>query len=178
MKISSWLKQNWLVLVVLIGLAAAAIVAPARALKSVTVGVQTFIGVGAILFAVFVFMGMFSVWVREDQVAKHLGKESGLKGLIYGAALGTIYHGPQVSVFPFLRTMLDKGARLSVVVAVVSAYAIKLPMIPFELALLGVRFTVIHNGLLLLTAPLVGILMERLLSKHSRENGHESRERE
>ena len=163
MKASSWLKQNWLVLIVVVVLAIATVITPARALKSVAIGLQTFIGVGAILFAVFVFMGMFSVWVSEEQVVKHLGKESGIKGLIYGSALGTIYHGPQVSIFPFLRTMLDKGARLSVVVAVVSAYAIKLPMIPLELALLGLRFTIVHNALLLITAPMLGIVMERLL---------------
>ena len=102
MKLRSWLKQNWLVLVVFGAFAIATVLEPARAGKALAIGLQTFIGVGAILFAVFVFMGMFSVWVSEDQVARHLGKESGVKGLIYGAALGTIYHGPQVSVFPFL----------------------------------------------------------------------------
>jgi uncharacterized membrane protein YraQ (UPF0718 family) len=165
MKLRVWLKQNWLVPVVVLTLIVIAIADPARTVESLGVGLRTFSDVAAILFAVFIFMGMFSVWVSEDQVARLLGKESGLRGLVYGAALGTLYHGPQVSIFPFLRTMLDKGASISVVVAVVSAYAIKLPMIPLELALLGVRFTVVHNGLLLLTAPLVGILMERILSK-------------
>jgi uncharacterized membrane protein YraQ (UPF0718 family) len=168
MKLRSWLKQNWLVMVVFGVLAVAIAIEPARAGKSVVIGLQTFISVGAILFTVFVFMGMFSVWVSENQVARHLGKESGAKGLIYGAALGTIYHGPQVSVFPFLRTMLNKGARLSVVVAVVSAYAIKLPMMPLEIALLGLKFTVVHNLLLLVTAPLLGIVMERLLRGRAR----------
>ncbi len=93
MKLRSWLKQNWLVLVVFGVLAVAIALEPARAGKSVVIGLQTFISVGAILLTVFVFMGMFSVWVSEDQVARHLGKESGVKGLIYGAALGTIYHG-------------------------------------------------------------------------------------
>lgn len=171
MKLRSWLKQNWLVLVVFGAFAIATVLEPARAGKALAIGLQTFIGVGAILFAVFVFMGMFSVWVSEDQVARHLGKESGVKGLIYGAALGTIYHGPQVSVFPFLKTMLDKGARLSVVVAVVSAYAIKLPMMPLEIALLGLRFTIVHNALLLITAPMLGIIMERLLRDRLREGG-------
>lgn len=169
MKLRSWLKQNWLVLVVFGALAVATALEPARAGKSVVIGLQTFIGVGAILFTVFVFMGMFSVWVSEDQVARYLGRESGVKGLIYGAALGTIYHGPQVSVFPFLRTMLDKGARLSVVVAVVSAYAIKLPMMPLEIALLGLKFTVVHNLLLLITAPILGIVMEKLLRGRLRD---------
>lgn len=164
MKASSWLKQNWLVLFVLAALAAATISSPAGALRAIDVGFKTFLSIATILLSVFVFMGMFSVWVREDQVVRHLGRESGIKGLFYGVLIGTIYHGPQVSVFPFLRTILDKGARLSVVVAVVSAFAIKLPMIPLEFALLGFRFTLIHNLLLLLSAPLMGIIIERLVN--------------
>ena len=57
------------------------------------------------------------------------------------------------------------------VVAVVSAYAIKLPMMPLEIALLGLRFTIVHNALLLITAPMLGIIMERLLRDRLREGG-------
>lgn len=163
MRPSSWIKQNWLVLIVLAALGVAAIVSPARAWRSVTLGAQTFASIAAILLTVFVFMGMFSVWVSEERVTRYLGRESGWRGLMYGTLLGVIYHGPQVSIFPFLKTMLDKGAKLGVVVAVVSAFAIKLPMIPLEIAMLGPKFTVVHNALLLVTAPLIAIIMERVL---------------
>jgi uncharacterized membrane protein YraQ (UPF0718 family) len=163
LKFGSWIKQNWLVLIVLIILAYVAVISPARAWRSTIIGVQTFVSIGAILLTVFVFMGMFSVWVSKERVSQHLGRESGWKGLAYGTLLGVIYHGPQVSIFPFLETMLDKGAKLSVVVAVVSAFAIKLPMIPLEIALIGLKFTVVHNLLLLITAPILGIVMAKLL---------------
>lgn len=164
MKANAWIKQNWLVVIILGVLAIIAIMSPAGAWRSVTIGVQTFISIGAILLTVFVFMGMFSVWVSEERVTRHLGHESGWKGLVYGTLLGVIYHGPQVSIFPFLKTMLDKGASRRVVVAVVSAFAIKLPMLPLELALLGPKFTLAHNLLLLVTAPVLGVVMDRLLS--------------
>lgn len=163
MKFGSWIKQNWLVLIMLVALAYVATISPARAWRSVTIGTQTFVSISAILLTVFVFMGMFSVWVSKERVSRHLGRESGWKGLAYGTLLGVIYHGPQVSIFPFLKAMLDKGAKLSVIVAVVSAFAIKLPMIPLEMALLGLKFTVVHNLLLLATAPLLGVVMAKLL---------------
>jgi uncharacterized membrane protein YraQ (UPF0718 family) len=165
LKLINWLKQNWLVLIVLVALVSAAVISPNRAWRSVDIGAQTFMGISAILLTVFVFMGMFSVWVSEEKVTRHLGRESGWKGLIYGTLLGVIYHGPQVSIFPFLKTMADKGAKLSVIVAVVSAFAIKLPMLPLEFALLGARFTLVHNLLLLVTAPVLGVIMTRLLPK-------------
>jgi uncharacterized membrane protein YraQ (UPF0718 family) len=163
MKLGSWIKQNWLVLIVLIILGITAVSSPAQAGRSVIIGAQTFVGIGAILLTVFVFMGMFSVWVSEERVTRHLGRESGWKGLMYGTLLGVIYHGPQVSIFPFLKTMSDKGAKLGVIVAVVSAFAIKLPMIPLEIALLGLKFTVVHNALLLVTAPVLAVIMEKAL---------------
>lgn len=167
MKIGAWLKQNWLVVIVLAALLFVAVTAPHEAWKAVVIGARSFFGISAILLTVFVFMGMFSVWVSEERVSRHLGHESGWKGLMYGTLLGVIYHGPQVSIFPFLKTMEDKGAKLSVLVAVVSAFAIKLPMIPLEFALLGWKFTVIHNLLLLATAPLLGILMAWIVGRGS-----------
>lgn len=170
MKPGLWIKQNWLVLIVLVVLVYVAVMSPAKAWRSITIGAQTFVSIGAILLTVFVFMGMFGVWVSKERVSRHLGRESSWKGLAYGTLLGVIYHGPQVSIFPFLKTMLDKGAKLSVIVAVVSAFAIKLPMLPLEVALLGVKFTVIHNLLLLVTAPILGIIMEKLLRGRSNED--------
>lgn len=170
MKITNLIKQNWLLLIIFIILVIAVLVSPIGAWHSITIGFWTFVSIAAILLTVFVFMGMFSVWVSEEKITRNLGHESGWKGLTYGTLLGVIYHGPQVSIFPFLKAMRDKGAKLAVIVAVVSAFAIKLPMIPLEIAMLGLKFTIVHNVLLLVTAPLLGIVMERMLRNHLKNN--------
>jgi uncharacterized membrane protein YraQ (UPF0718 family) len=169
MKIANLIKQNWLLLIIFIILVIATVISPIGAWHSITIGFWTFVSIAAILLTVFVFMGMFSVWVSEEKIARHLGHESGWKGLMYGTLLGVIYHGPQVTIFPFLKTMRDKGAKLAVIVAVVSAFAIKIPMMPLEIALLGLKFTIVHNVLLLVTAPILGIIMERMLRNYSKK---------
>jgi uncharacterized membrane protein YraQ (UPF0718 family) len=114
---------------------------------------------------VFVIVGLFQVWVSDEFVMKHLGESSGLKGLAIGAGLGTIIHGPLVGVFPLLKALLAKGARTGVVVAIVSTWAIKLPMIPLELRLFGWKFTLLREGLLFLSAFIMAPLMELMLGK-------------
>lgn len=164
MKLKIFIKENWLAVLISLAFVAFLLNEPAETVKAFVTGMQTFASVSAILFSVFVFIGLFNVWVREDQIVKHLGEKAGAKGLFLGAALGTIIHGPLASVFPLMRSLLDKGATLAVVVAVFSAYAIKIPMIPLELKLLGFKFTIIHNLLIFITAPLIGVIMEKLVA--------------
>lgn len=163
MKAKRWLETNWLVVVIALIFAGLAAVSPSGAVRSLLIGGRTMAGIAVILLTVFVFFGLFNVWVKEETIARHLGEESGLKGLLYGTLIGTVFHGPQVSIFPFLQSMRDKGARRAVLVAIVSAFSIKIPMIPLELATMGLRFTVIHNGLLFATAPLLAVVMDALL---------------
>ncbi len=169
MKIKNWLRQNWLIFIIAGIFLWFLVTQPAGTGQAVVIGSRTFISISAILLTVFLFMGLFSVWVREESIVRHFGEESGWKGLLYGTLLGTVYHGPQVSIFPFLKSIQEKGARLAVLVAVVSAFAIKIPMLPLELALMGWKFTVIHNALLFLTAPLLALVMERLLRDNKQQ---------
>jgi len=163
MKPRKWLAANWLVALIAIVFAGLIFKDASGAGRAVVIGWQTFLSVAAILLTVFLFLGLFSVWVKEEQIVKHFGRDSGWKGLFYGTLLGTIFHGPQVSVFPFLKSLRDKGARNGVLVAVVSAFAIKIPMLPLELALMGLKFTVIHNAILFLSAPILAIIMDAAL---------------
>lgn len=121
---------------------------------------QASVAAVATLLTVFVFVGLFQVWINDEFIMKHLGDESGIKGLALGAGLGTILHGPLIGVFPLLQALLAKGAKLGVVVAIVSTWAIKLPMIPLEIKLFGWKFALLRNGLLFVSAFVMAPLME------------------
>lgn len=164
MKLKSFLKENWLVAVIAIAFVYFLIQDPPRTGKAVAVGMRTFAGVAAIIFAVFIFVGLFNVWVKEEQIIRHMGEGSGIKGIFFGAALGTVFHGPLVGFFPLLKSLLNKGARPTVAITAVSTFAIKIPMIPLEIKFLGARFTIIHNLLILATAPIIGLIMEKVLA--------------
>lgn len=164
-KFAKWSKQNWLVWVVAAAYVAMAATRPEQAARAASLSVQTFVDLIATLLTVFVFVGLFQVWINDEFIMKHLGEESGVKGLALGAGLGTVLHGPLIGVFPLLRALLAKGAKLGVVVAIVSTWAIKLPMIPLEIKLFGLRFALLRNGLLFLSAFIMAPLMEWALGE-------------
>jgi uncharacterized membrane protein YraQ (UPF0718 family) len=164
-RLTKWSKANWLVWAVALAYLAVAITRPSSAGKGALLGLQTFGELAATLVTVFVIVGLFQVWVTDELVMKHLGESSGLRGLAIGAGLGTVIHGPLVGVFPLLDALLAKGARTGVVVAIVSTWAIKLPMIPLELRLFGWKFTVLREGLLFVSAFIMASLMELAVGK-------------
>ncbi|MCL6473123.1 MAG: permease [Firmicutes bacterium] len=171
MKFLAWAKKNWLLWVVVAAYALLATVNLDDAKMAAIISAKTFASVAVTLITVFVFVGLFQVWMREEFILKHLGKEAGFRGLFLGAALGTAIHGPLVGVFPLLKTLLDKGARLGVVVAIVSTWAIKVPMIPLELRFFGWKFTLARQLLLFASAFIMAPLMERLIGDVSRFRG-------
>lgn len=158
--VARWLKENWIVGLVGAVYAVSAALSVAKTGHAVIVGARTFVELLPTLITVFVFVGLFQVWVSDEFVIKHLGEGSGARGLALGAALGTVIHGPLVGVFPLLKSLLAKGARIGVVVAVVSTWAIKLPMIPLEIRLFGWKFAALREGLLFASAFIMAPIME------------------
>lgn len=164
-KFAAWSKKNWLVWAVVAAYVAMTVVRPVDASRAAVLGVQTFVELIATLISVFVFVGLFQVWVNDDFILKHMGETSGLKGLALGAGIGTVIHGPLIGVFPLLKALLAKGAKAGVVVAIVSTWAIKLPMLPLEIRLFGWKFALLRNGLLFASAFIMAPLMELAIGK-------------
>ena len=164
-RLIKWSKANWLVWVIVIAYLVLAVTRPHVASASALVALGTFRDLIVTLTVVFLIVGLFQVWVSEEFIIRHLGEDSGLKGLVLGAGIGTVIHGPLVGVFPLLKTLLTKGARLGVVIAIVSTWAIKLPMIPLEIRLFGWKFTLLREGLLFASAFIMAPLMELALGK-------------
>lgn len=118
-----------------------------------------------VLPAVFVLIGLFEVWVNQEVIERHLGKDSGAWGYLWGVLLaGTTIGGAQMS-FPLAYALYRKGARLGVVFTYVGASAIcRIPMTTFEMSFMGVKFTLIR---LLTSLPLLilsSMALERYLA--------------
>lgn len=126
--------------------------------------------VAFIVPSVLILIGLFDAWVPKEVVARHLGRSSGLRGILLALLLGTGAAGPIYAAFPIGVTLLEKGARLANLVIFLGAWAtIKLPMLMMESAFLGTRFAMLR---LVLTLPGIiacGFLVEFLMPGQAAE---------
>jgi uncharacterized membrane protein YraQ (UPF0718 family) len=117
-----------------------------------------------ILPAVMVLVGLFSVFISREQVAKHVGKSSGARGILLSLVAGALPTGPLYVAFPLAVALLKKGARVSNVIIMLSAWAcIKLPQELMELQFLGARFMLTRLALTILLVVPMGLVIERLV---------------
>lgn len=162
-RISTFINENKFVSSVFLFYLVLLILSPQKAMAALKISLVTLSSVILIIFSVFVFIGLFQVWIKEEAIVKHLGHESGFRGLALGALVGTALNGPLFSIFPLMKSLLKKGAKLGVVVVIFSTYAIKVPMLPLEISLLGLRFTLVHNLLMFAGAFIMAPLMEWMM---------------
>lgn len=138
---------------------------PARAVEGLRYALGSFLAVLPTLVAVFSVIGLFNVFVDKKKVARLLGPEAGVRGLLTAGLIGSILVGPVYAVFPLIQTVREHGARWAVIGAVLTSWAVKIPMIPMEISMLGWRFSVARTVLVIAFALPVGFLLEWLLDR-------------
>jgi uncharacterized membrane protein YraQ (UPF0718 family) len=151
---------------------------PVNAIRALVVGWQTLVGVLPIIVAVFAALGLFNVWVDKKMIARVLGKDGGLKTVAMASLTGTVLVGPVYVIFPLLKAVREHGARWAVIGAVLTAWAVKVPMIPLEIGLLGWRFSVARVVFVALAALPIGYLLEWIMDgigARGHANGEEQR---
>lgn len=164
----SLIRSQWLLLLA-IGLYVWAFAASSgKAAAALSLAGGRLLSVAPLILAVMGLVGLLQVWISSDLVARLLGREAGLRGLLTAALCGTILIGPAYLIFPLLLAIQKQGARWAVIVIVLTSYAVKLQMIPLEVGFLGWKFSALRISLTLLLAIPLGLLVERLLENSGR----------
>ena len=109
----------------------------------------------------FIIIGLFDVWFPKEQIEKHIGKESGIKGIFLVIVLAMLQAGPLYGAFPVAYILYKKGASIKNIFIYLGAFSsLKIPMLGIEIGYLGLNFTLART---LISLPLfiaVGYLME------------------
>ncbi len=123
-----------------------------------------------ILPAVFIIMGLVSVWVEREFIVRFLGEGSGVKGVILSFILGSIPMGPLYVAFPLAAVLLKKGAKVANIIIFLSAWAcIKLPAELMEFQFLGWKFTLVRYLTTLVVVVALSEVIGRVFFKHGYE---------
>jgi uncharacterized membrane protein YraQ (UPF0718 family) len=112
----------------------------------------------------FIIIGLFDVWFPKEVIQRHVGEESGLRGIGLVILLAMFQAGPLYGAFPVAAILYKKGASIRNIFVYLGAFStLKLPMVGMEIGFLGPEFTLVRT---LVSLPLfIGIayLMERHL---------------
>lgn len=98
-----------------------------------------------ILPFMFILIGLFQVWIPEDKVQRHIGKESGIKGSVLVVLLAFLQVGPLYVAFPIAYMLWSKGCSLLNIFLYLGAFStMKIPMLIFEIGFLGLKFSILR----------------------------------
>lgn len=108
----------------------------------------------------FILIGLFDVWIPKEKVEKHIGQESGIKGIFWVVILATLQAGPLYAAFPVAYLLWKKGASIKNIFIYLGAFsALKVPMLTFEIGFLGLKFSLLRTLITLPVFILIGSLM-------------------
>lgn len=145
---------------------------PPAAGKSVATAISFFKEMLLILPPVFLLLGLLNVWVPREVIERYIGRGSGIKGVVISMFLGSTLVGPLYAAFPVAAALLAKGARVSNVVAFLTAKAAaEIPLVAMEAKFLGLPFAVCRLGLTLVAAVIIGWIVERVVEAPQHQPG-------
>jgi uncharacterized membrane protein YraQ (UPF0718 family) len=118
----------------------------------------------------FILIGLFDVWFPKEKVEKHIGRESGIKGIFWVIILAMLQAGPLYGAFPVAYLLYKKGCSIRNIFIYLGAFStLKIPMLTFEIGFLGLKFSLLRTGLSLPVFISIGILMDKYLKNKSFE---------
>ena len=164
------LKRWWILLAAAILGLVLLLIDRGRGAKMIDVTLYSLKEMILVLPPIFIILGLLDVWVPREQMIRFMGEGSGAKGILLAVFLGSAAAGPLYGAFPVAQVLLKKGASLRNVVILLGAWSTtKIPMLMFELANLGLRFTVTRLAVDMVGIILIALLMERFMSEKDRE---------
>jgi uncharacterized membrane protein YraQ (UPF0718 family) len=114
-------------------------------LQGVTGAGRMFVSLIPLLALAFLLAGLIQVAVPPAVITSWLGEESGFRGVLIGTVAGALITGGPYVSFPIIAAIFDSGAGIGTTVALITGWAmLGLGQIPFEVSLIGPRFTLIR----------------------------------
>ncbi|MGL5346423.1 MAG: permease [Peptostreptococcaceae bacterium] len=119
-----------------------------------------------IMPVIMLLTSLIEAWVPTKTIQNMLGEDAGFKGYIFSFLLGSFSAGPIYAAFPVCKTLLNKGARVSNIVIILSSWAVvKVPMLANEAKFLGPKFTFIRWILTTIAIFMMAFIMSKIVKK-------------
>ena len=126
----------------------------------------SFLEMIAFIPLIFILIGLFDAWVPKEVIEKHVGKDSGILGIIWVILLAMLQAGPLYGAFPVAYMLWKKGASVRNIFIYLGAFTtMKIPMLSFEIGFLGLKFSLLRTLISLPVFILIAVIMEQLFGR-------------
>ena len=114
-----------------------------------------------LLIFAFIIAGMVQVLLPHEAIAKWIGNESGIKGILIGTVAGAFTPGGPYVSMPIVAGLLRSGASMGTMVAYMTGWSLwAFSRLPLEVGILGWRFAFIRMISVLILPPIAGLLAQ------------------
>jgi uncharacterized membrane protein YraQ (UPF0718 family) len=119
-----------------------------------------------LLFA-FIVASMVQLLLPREQLARWVGAESGMRGILLGTVAGGISPGGPFVSLPIAVALMRAGAGAGTMVAYLTAWSLwGVARLPMEVGILGWRLTAIRLASTFFFPPIAGLIANLFFSRH------------
>ena len=112
-----------------------------------------------LLIFAFIIAGVVQVLLPHEAIARWIGEESGVKGILLGTVAGTLTPGGPYVSLPIVAGLLRTGAGMGVMVAYITGWSLlNISRLPLDIGILGWKFTLVRFLSVLMLPPIAGTL--------------------
>lgn len=132
--------------------------------RALGVALRSFLGMLPMVLIIILLIGLLLGFVPPASIQNIVGEESGILGILLSTAMGGILFVPSLIAFPLAASLVEEGAALGAVAGFITSLTmIGTLTIPLEVKELGLKFTLLRNGLGVVFAILIALAMGVIL---------------
>jgi len=114
-----------------------------------------------LLVFAFIVAGMVQVLLPRELLAKWVGVESGMRGILIGSVAGGLAPGGPYVSLPVAAGLLRSGASVGTMVAFLTGWSLwAVSRLPMEVGILGWKFTLIRIASTFFFPPIAGLIAQ------------------
>ncbi len=119
-----------------------------------------------LLIFAFIIAGIIPLLIPTEMIAKWVGAESGLRGILIGSAMGGLTPGGPFVSLPIAAGLLRTGASIGTMVAFMTGWSVlAVTRLPLEVGLMGWKFTAIRLAATFSFPILAGLIANLFFSR-------------
>ncbi|MFP4563344.1 MAG: permease [Spirochaetia bacterium] len=151
------------------GIAAAAVAAALvkdrkKAVRGIKGGLLSLLFLAPLMLLIVIVISMILTFLSPETIAKIIGDEAGIRGILTSTAVGGVIHIPAVIGFPIAASLMTAGASVAAAAAFITSLTmIGFVTLPLEIRELGVRFALLRNLSAVVLSVCIALLMGVIL---------------